>query len=708
MSRSRSVQPVEAPGRGWPASDRTPRVGSCCFAGLRPAAVGLPVLLLVVLVSGPAGGDIVHLRNGRTLEGEVTYRGDEVVVKVGRGSITLKREEVLRVEHVPTPQEEYQERARALRPDDVEGHYRLALWCREQGLKAECEAEARAVLAEAPGHEGAHRLLGHVRFRGRWVSEAHRRAVLAREALPRVRAVLEACREALAASEAPSLRSRAAQAADLADRLTPEQALNLRTLAQTFPQGPLSAERADRLLTDLKEALSLARRVSLGDLRDLSHLRQARRLIADYFQAASADEEARAVAGLRDLGDVSVELAAVLAQEGPFYEPQPAGEQARRIAVAGDSVEYYLVVPSGYDPRRAHPLLVACHGKGGDGRRFSRRWRRACLEHGYLLACPTDPFGERGYGARPLERALVLATVEDVARTYHIDPDRVFLTGTSAGGHQAWDVGLHHADRFAGIIPEAGFPVHEGGALTRYLYLQNAVPGLGIYSIAGELDGVVRPIVEEAHRRLEDLGVEARLTVVPGVGHGYYPSEDEKVFAWMEPRRRNPNPRSVFKRLHHLTQGRAWWVEVTALADPEWDSSKPVKLRGVFKPDISKAQVVELARAQLAQDLPWVRASVDTDNLITVTAGGVARLVVRLSPRLVDFSRPVRIEVNGSVLWEEVVTPEVGVMLGEMKRTWDLGRVYPAAVECDLVGKRAWLWVPGGSARLEGAQGRRR
>lgn len=645
--------------------------------------------LFLFLAVASLEADIVHLANGRTLEGEVTYQGDRVVVTTEFGSITLGRDEVLRVEHVSTAEEEYEQRASALAPEDTEGHYQLALWCRDQDLKGQAAAEARAVLAAVPDHEGAHRLLGHVFFDGRWMTEAQRDAEAARIAYPRLQAVLAECRSALADSTAPTLAGRVREVDALVAGLTPKMAANVGGFVESLPSGSLLAEEADSVLSGLQDVLALARRVSVSELQDASHLVRARRLVADYFLATSGPDEAKAITALAALDDVSAEVVVALAEEGSFYQAQPAGDRGLTASVGRDQVDYVVAAPPGYDPKRAYPLLVGCHAKGGTGGHFAERWRPPCLEHGYILACPTDPYGKGGYGARPEQRALVLATIEDVARQYHVDPDRVFLTGISAGGHATWDVGLHHCDRFAGIIPEAGMPVHEGIPMTRYLYLQNATAGLAVYSLVGEFDHTIRKTCEEATGKMKAMKVDASLVVAPGVGHDAYLSENDRVFAWMEGRRRNPVPTSIFKRLHHLEQGRAYWLEVTALVAPEWDSSKPVRLPGSYDADISKARLLELARAQVARDLPWVRASAGEGNLIKVTSSGVKRLAVWLSPTIIDFSRPVRIEVNRMMLWNREVEADARVALGEMKRSWDLGRGYLAAVELDLGTKTA-------------------
>jgi HEAT repeat protein len=56
--------------------------------------------------------------------------------------------------------EDYRRRASVLAPNDAGGHFRLALWCEKQGLKAPARRHYRAVLAVRPEHRAARRALG--------------------------------------------------------------------------------------------------------------------------------------------------------------------------------------------------------------------------------------------------------------------------------------------------------------------------------------------------------------------------------------------------------------------------------------------------------------------------------------------------------------------------------------------------------------------
>ena len=128
--------------------------------------------LITVLLAGTAAADVVHLRNGKTIEGTVTERGDKVAIKTRFGTITLSRSEVARVEKKAPIEAEFRARRAKIADDDVEGRFLLALWLDEKGHEAEARRELEAILKVDPDHRGAHYTLGHVRYDGKWMTES--------------------------------------------------------------------------------------------------------------------------------------------------------------------------------------------------------------------------------------------------------------------------------------------------------------------------------------------------------------------------------------------------------------------------------------------------------------------------------------------------------------------------------------------------------
>jgi hypothetical protein len=64
------------------------------------------------------------------------------------------------------------ERKRSEVPNQAEAHYRLALWCDQNGLKAEAKAHLHHTLGLDPKREDAWKRLGYKRYGNRWMTDA--------------------------------------------------------------------------------------------------------------------------------------------------------------------------------------------------------------------------------------------------------------------------------------------------------------------------------------------------------------------------------------------------------------------------------------------------------------------------------------------------------------------------------------------------------
>ncbi len=67
------------------------------------------------------------------------------------------------------PDAEYQKQLAGVAKNDVDGHYRLALWCKENGLAAYGMRHHRAVVTLDPDHRASRRALGYEKIHERWV-----------------------------------------------------------------------------------------------------------------------------------------------------------------------------------------------------------------------------------------------------------------------------------------------------------------------------------------------------------------------------------------------------------------------------------------------------------------------------------------------------------------------------------------------------------
>ena len=76
-------------------------------------------------------------------------------------------------------------------------------------------------------------------------------------------------------------------------------------------------------------------------------------------------------------------------------------------------------------------------------------------------------------------------------------------------------------------------------------------------------------------------------------------------------------------------------------------------------------------------------------NRIVVTCNRVRKLRLYLHPKMIDFEKPVVVTVNGEAAFGSKLTPDPALMLDDVRRFDDRGRIYWAAVDLDVTTDRA-------------------
>jgi hypothetical protein len=139
--------------------------------------VALGLLLAVV----PAHADILHLKDGRKLEGKIleeTSTQVKIRLRFG-GPMTVSRREIERIEKVKLPEDIIAEKLAALDPADADAHWQLAQEAKKKRLRKQFKSLREKVLSIDPEHEGANLDLGRVRHDGRWMTPEERDGLLA-------------------------------------------------------------------------------------------------------------------------------------------------------------------------------------------------------------------------------------------------------------------------------------------------------------------------------------------------------------------------------------------------------------------------------------------------------------------------------------------------------------------------------------------------
>ncbi|WDT71478.1 MAG: hypothetical protein MPW17_01030 [Candidatus Manganitrophus sp.] len=271
-----------------------------------------------------------------------------------------------------------------------------------------------------------------------------------------------------------------------------------------------------------------------------------------------------------------------------------------------------------------------------------------------------DPGGE----------ALVTAVIDDVRSKYHIDPNRVYLTGMSNGGIGTYLIGMFHADRFAAISPmAAGIPDEI------FPFLRN-FSSTGIYIVHGAQDEVMPVILS---RKISEYLKEQEIPYTyrehdrlhPMAGGHFFPKEElPELVAWFDGQHREPYPARVvsIRDSEHLQP--FYWTEINQ-AEGEVASV----FGSIF--DAEEADRVKQGA------FPSLTAEVK-ENRVDVQTERVEKYTLFFNRALIDFSKPVVVYTNGQKSFEGRLSEGIAPLLKEAKRREDRGALYSASVTINL------------------------
>src|SRR5688572_10773439 len=211
------------------------------------------------------------------------------------------------------------------------------------------------------------------------------------------------------------------------------------------------------------------------------------------------------------------------------------------ISKIDGSLQYYAVTPQSSNPEKNGALFLSVHGAGveaiGQARAYeSKDW-------GTLVAATNRR--PRGFNWEDWGRLDALEVLQIAKNSFKPDPQRIYLTGHSMGGHGTWFLGATYPDKWAAIAPCAGYPTLKGygsadGLIpdssrsaveqillrssnqSDVLQLVNNYKPLGVYVLHGDADRVV-PVryARQMRKALGDFHADMSYYEYPGGSHWF-------------------------------------------------------------------------------------------------------------------------------------------------------------------------------------------
>jgi predicted peptidase len=223
--------------------------------------------------------------------------------------------------------------------------------------------------------------------------------------------------------------------------------------------------------------------------------------------------------------------------------PPGTGFSRHEVLVDGKPHAISVFIPRDYRAGQPRPAVLFLHGLfecGSDGER--------CLSAGLGPVIARAPeswpfitiFPQSTGTWRGEERDRVaIASLDYAQQHWSIDSNRVTLAGLSYGGLGTWEIGARHADRFAALVPVAGF---------RSLDSVARIGATPVWAFNYSADLVV-PADNSAQmcEQLNARGGNAKLTEFAGIGHDAWDRAvaDSDLVEWMLAQRRAPAGNAV-------------------------------------------------------------------------------------------------------------------------------------------------------------------
>jgi enterochelin esterase-like enzyme len=218
---------------------------------------------------------------------------------------------------------------------------------------------------------------------------------------------------------------------------------------------------------------------------------------------------------------------------------QIEAEETRSLEIAETLVEYEYVVPDGFTPGDAYPVLIVLPpGEGGHSEVNAALddWFRAeGRARGWVVVVPLAPLNESPRFRVPFflgSETLIPSLLDHLASEVAFEGGQVHIAGASNAGVGAFRVATLYPERFRSVLVLAGWA--EDADLERIAVLA----GTPMRMYGGELDVEYLDAIRATYEAVEEAGVAVELVVVDGDGHRLPSLDGAELFDWLDAQRR--------------------------------------------------------------------------------------------------------------------------------------------------------------------------
>ncbi len=402
-------------------------------------------------------------------------------------------------------------------------------------------------------------------------------------------------------------------------------------------------------------------------------------LVTHYFESEDASARTRLLNTIVNHAEVDVARVAEAVRRVEVWDPAAPGVKAFDVEFGkGLRTRVRVRVPESYDPAKRYPLIFALHGQGQSA--------LGCLQYlehvlgddveNFIIAAPQDYQGV-WFLVTQAQSAEPVAILDGLRRRYHLDTDRVYVTGYSLGGHGSFMTAVLYTDWFASAVPLAGTYTTPNTPETKPTLLPN-LADFPMLLVWGEHDTVDqqrraagREGIAELNRTLRtelpELGVDrVEFIELEGRGHHDVIPPRERFTHYLQLRRDN-NRKAVAHWFRFPSQGRIGWLRQTKFAGESWEGRIVVRVR-------PGADLHEYARRAVRRKLGLLEGTIEGQT-IRVRLQHTQEAEILLHDGLIDLTEPITVYRGRKIVFQSLVQPRVSTLLELAYADWEFQRL---------------------------------
>lgn len=234
-----------------------------------------------------------------------------------------------------------------------------------------------------------------------------------------------------------------------------------------------------------------------------------------------------------------VRILMVIAFLALHFSPLSQATEFYRLAHNGRVIEYALVLPDHFIRTAPYPVLLALP-PGDQSKQLVENglhlyWEPQAKRRGWVVISPVAPDGESFYTGAERELPNLL---DEISKSVIFEGGKVHLAGLSNGGRSAYRAITEYPNLFLSLTVLPGIPPDD-----RAFNALERLKGIPVAAFVGGEDSEWVRGSRETKKRLDWLGIENTLEVVPREGH-VIRLDPAKLFDLLDKRRQKSTPRN--------------------------------------------------------------------------------------------------------------------------------------------------------------------